>query len=250
MFEKTVSEKQLAANRENARKSTGPKSEEGKNRSRRNAGRHHLTGQVITMTGEDHAAYVDFEKSFFEDRKPEGTLETALVHSIAHAFWRLNRAEAVEENYFSLQSEWNEHTLNGPNPRIQNAALQCMMFFRDPNKFVLLSLYEQRIHRRLEKDLSTLASLQSKRQAAVKPAPAERTSAAAAPCGPGTLTLTAEASTSSPENGFVFSTAPEPPARPRPETSEAPQTYPSPAQHSCNPPLLLRIPQVSELASD
>jgi hypothetical protein len=42
---KPISEKQLEANRRNAQKSTGPRAEAGKERSRLNAFRHHITGQ-------------------------------------------------------------------------------------------------------------------------------------------------------------------------------------------------------------
>jgi hypothetical protein len=46
----TASPAQIAANRRNAHKSTGPRTEEGKNRSRCNAFRHGLTAQVTLMT--------------------------------------------------------------------------------------------------------------------------------------------------------------------------------------------------------
>ena len=45
------SERQIAANRRNARKSTGPRSGAGKNRSRRNAYRHGLTVSITSSEG-------------------------------------------------------------------------------------------------------------------------------------------------------------------------------------------------------
>ncbi|MDE3197137.1 MAG: hypothetical protein KGN84_12370 [Acidobacteriota bacterium] len=217
MFEKTISESQLAANRENAKKSTGPKTEAGKAASSRNACRHNLTGQVVIMTDEDHAACVQYEKSFIADLKPEGALESALVHSIAHGFWRLNRAEAIEENYFNLEAGWNEDSLVAENGQILNAALHCLTFFKDPNKFVLLSLYEQRIHRKLEKDRKALAALQSSRP---KPAPARLPAKPASEPQPKTKSATCA------ENGFDFSAALQPAPDPAATASAPPEPAP------------------------
>ena len=57
-----ISEKRLEANRRNALHSTGPRTEAGRNRSRMNALRHGLTGQVTTMTDEDRLAHDEFSK--------------------------------------------------------------------------------------------------------------------------------------------------------------------------------------------
>ena len=47
-----LSPEQLAANRANAQKSTGPRTPEGKSKSRLNAFRHGITAQVIVMPPE------------------------------------------------------------------------------------------------------------------------------------------------------------------------------------------------------
>src|SRR5260370_30377070 len=52
-----VSEKQLEANRQNARKSTGPRSAEGKFRASRNAVKHGLTAESVVLPNEDPAEY-------------------------------------------------------------------------------------------------------------------------------------------------------------------------------------------------
>ncbi len=51
-----ISDKQFAANRANAKKSTGPKTPEGKNRSRMNGFKHGFTGHATVTTEEDHQA--------------------------------------------------------------------------------------------------------------------------------------------------------------------------------------------------
>src|SRR5271169_6738399 len=114
-----ISEKQLAANRGNALLSHGPTSEAGKNRSRLNALRHGLTGQVTTMTDEDRAAHDQFSSALMKDLAPEGAMETQLAQRIATDSWRLNRISAIEDNLFALgqlqnggQPDWSP--LRGP----------------------------------------------------------------------------------------------------------------------------------------
>jgi len=206
MSNSNISEKQLAANRENAKKSTGPTSEEGKEVTRRNASRHHITGQVFTMTDEDRAAYDSRLEGLIADMKPQGALELTLVQSIAHCFWRLSRAEAMEENNFAVEAQRNENRIECINTQIAEALLQTMAFFENPHTFALLTLYEQRIHRRLHKDLKTLDERQARRPKIEKPA---RPS-------PEPIPQPKVKSATSGENGFVFSNplppSPEPPA--------------------------------------
>jgi len=97
-----ISDKQLEANRSNAELSSGPKTEAGRNRSRMNALRHGLTGQVTTMTDEDRAAHDQFSKALIKDLAPEGAMETQLAQRVATDSWRLNRASAIEDNLFAL----------------------------------------------------------------------------------------------------------------------------------------------------
>jgi len=110
MSNPNISENQLAANRENAKKSTGPTSEEGKSKSSRNASRHYITGHVSTMTEEDRAAYNARLDALIDDTKPQGALELTLVQSVAPGFWRLSRAEAIEENTFAMEAEKKTRT--------------------------------------------------------------------------------------------------------------------------------------------
>src|SRR6202167_6065911 len=97
-----TSEKQIEANRANAQQSRGPTSDAGRKRSRMNALRHGLTGQVTTMTEEDRAAHDTLSKALMKDLAPQGAMETQLAQRIATDSWRLNRASAIEDNIFAL----------------------------------------------------------------------------------------------------------------------------------------------------
>src|SRR3954465_11134445 len=90
-----ISEAQLAANRQNAQKSTGPRTEEGKKRCSINALRHGLTGQFHAFSREDRVAFNAHCTSLMADYQPDTYREKLLVMSIAEDTWRLNRARAI-----------------------------------------------------------------------------------------------------------------------------------------------------------
>ena len=59
-IEKSISLKKILANRENAKRSTGPSSEVGKSWSRRNALKHGLRAENIITVGENKAEFEEF----------------------------------------------------------------------------------------------------------------------------------------------------------------------------------------------
>jgi hypothetical protein len=144
-----ISEKQLEANRRNAQRSTGPRTEAGKERSKLNACRHHLTGQVNTMTEPDRIAFNKFLDGIMKDLAPEGAMEIQLAQRIAHDHWRLNRAAAVEDNLYAMGvghlggNECHDH------PEIDDAMTHARVYTREAQNLQLLTLYEQRTSRTL-----------------------------------------------------------------------------------------------------
>jgi hypothetical protein len=110
-----ATDRQIAANRENAKKSTGPRTDPGKRRSRRNAFRHGLTAESVVTVLEDEAAYRKFEAIILRDYSPEMAIERALVVRLASLLWRLRRAVAIESGLFQIQAEImrDRHLLDG-----------------------------------------------------------------------------------------------------------------------------------------
>ena len=159
-----ISDKQLAANRKNARLSTGPKTVEGRNRSRMNALRHGLTGQVTTMTEEDRAARDKFSEALIRSLAPEGAMETQLAQRIATDSWRLNRASAIEDNLFALGLYEKAGNLCPDHEQIDAALTAARVFTEESKQLQLLTLYEQRLNRGLQKNLALLQSLQAARK--------------------------------------------------------------------------------------
>ena len=73
-----TTDKQKAANTENAKKSTGPRSKAGKTVSRRNALTHGLTGEIIFHPGESPDEYRKLRREYHQEFKPFGRYETEL----------------------------------------------------------------------------------------------------------------------------------------------------------------------------
>jgi hypothetical protein len=96
---------QLQANRRNALKSTGPRTEEGKRISRRNALRHGLTAETVIDGLEDGEDYRDFEAAIIADYDAESAVERELVLRLASLLWRLRRIIAIETDLFAIQAE-------------------------------------------------------------------------------------------------------------------------------------------------
>ncbi len=84
------------ANRENAKKSTGPKTEAGKVRSRANAFRHGLTGRGVAWPEEDQARIDAFVAEQVRLERPQDEHEAWLVARSAVLAWQTERAEGLE----------------------------------------------------------------------------------------------------------------------------------------------------------
>jgi hypothetical protein len=95
--------RQIDANRRNAQRSTGPVSEEGKRKSRRNAVRHGLTAETVIGTLEDAKDYAAFEMAVTAGYDAPTAVERELVLRLASLLWRLRRATAIESGLFNIQ---------------------------------------------------------------------------------------------------------------------------------------------------
>jgi hypothetical protein len=89
-------QKQIEANRRNAQKSTGPRTKEGKERSRFNAVTHGLTGKLDVLPDEDAGSLQERIDDWTDDWKPRCALERELIEKAARISWRLKRAEQVQ----------------------------------------------------------------------------------------------------------------------------------------------------------
>jgi hypothetical protein len=134
-----------------------------------NAYRHGLTGQVLILTPEDQAAYDTHCRGIRESLAPVGAMEADFVQSITDDRWRLKHAGAIENALFAMSL-----TLPGgvthEHPEIDAAFSKARSWLSKGDKYALLTLYENRIQRRVEKNMVLLRQQQADRQAALQKA--------------------------------------------------------------------------------
>jgi hypothetical protein len=125
------SQKQIEANRRNALKSTGPKSDEGKAQSRMNALRHGLTAAQAVLPNEDENDYEKFREGMLESYAPEDSAELAIVEELVNANWRLLRLHRVETQYWDhVGGSYNRGDQGVAEALLQTPDRQMRNFFR------------------------------------------------------------------------------------------------------------------------
>jgi hypothetical protein len=126
-----TSEKQIEANRRNALKSTGPKTDEGKARSSMNALRHGLTAAQAVLPHENEDDYEKLREGMLESYAPENPAEQAIVEELANAYWRLMRLHRVETRYWDhLGGSYNRADEGIAEALLQTPDRQMRNFFR------------------------------------------------------------------------------------------------------------------------
>ena len=167
-----MTEAQLNARRQNAQHSTGPRTPEGRKRSSLNAFRHGLTGQIVIHTPEDEQAFKKHCNGIREALAPIGALEIDLAQAIAEDRWRLNRARALENSIFARGQGEHLHETSG-HPEVVTAFAQGRAWMDHAHELHLLTTYENRIRRSVEKNTAEFRALQAERKAAIAKAEEE-----------------------------------------------------------------------------
>src|ERR1039457_6801574 len=87
-----ATKRQIAANRRNARKSSGPKTPQGKATASMNALRHGLHARKVVISGEEQDEFDQLHAGLQNQYQPQKA-EQHLVDQAAIAQWKLVRAE-------------------------------------------------------------------------------------------------------------------------------------------------------------
>jgi hypothetical protein len=177
---------QLAANRANAKKSTGPRSIEGKQRASMSALQHGLAAQTVVLPHEDSLAYDDMRMSLYNQHEPATPEECMLVDQLAAAWWRTVRVRQIETDMLDLQIQTlnNAHPKKGKSKRSDRQALAVRFVTGDEKDFRNFMRYDAAIERAFYRALNNLQKLQAarvRREAAAEPRPSQSRRAPATP---------------------------------------------------------------------
>jgi hypothetical protein len=148
-----VSEKQLIANRENA-KLGGVKTEAGKAIVKYNAIKHGLTAKEVVVRGEDPEGYTQLLDNLNAEHVPQGEIETQLVCRIAFCIWRLKRSARMESDI--LADDW------------KNSRPYFQSYLK---KWQDVSRYETTIERQMYRAMQELERIQRARRGEPVPPP-------------------------------------------------------------------------------
>jgi hypothetical protein len=146
-----------AVNRANARHSTGPRTDSGKQRSSLNALRHGLTAASAVLPSEDRAAYDAHRRGFFDEYQPATPTETQLVQELADTSWRLNRIPLLEAQVLEVEALARAAA---PLPLDQEITFDIV----DAHRLLAnLGIQGQRLSRQFQKSLDKLRDIQADR---------------------------------------------------------------------------------------
>ena len=171
-----ASQAQIAANRLNAQKSTGPRTPEGKAAMRRNPLRHGLSAATVVLFYESAAEFEEFRQDLVSDFEPEGAEECALVEQIATLRWRLRRVSRAEASLVNAEAEHRRRCLAGGAVKTLYPIDAGMVFEGRIQSLGMLTRYEAGIERQLSRACAMLERRQARRaerQKRQEPEPAE-----------------------------------------------------------------------------
>ncbi len=145
-MEDNAKSKRAISNRKNASRSAGPKTEEGKKRSRQNALRHGFLSKEAVLpnnvSGESKAEYTRFRDQILGDIQPVGAREEIAADLIVLHYWRLRRIYRYEAAALRLELNRPAPTLKSEEIDYKLALLEAVSEELEQNGFIDEEKYE------------------------------------------------------------------------------------------------------------
>ncbi len=193
---------QIAANRKNAKKSTGPKTAQGKAAASKNAVKHGFFARDDVVRDEKQEDFDLYREEMLAEMGPVGVMETTLAERIVNLAWRLRRAEKMQDQALEMQMrtdmldlvvrqvQWTYRDVKGLPQEESYPKDDHMTFGRAARNDIAnyrvlekLLMYERRIESSMMRTIKEFERIQSRRQAKQGRAAERQTSAQSPPAG-------------------------------------------------------------------
>jgi len=158
--------KQIAANRLNAQKSTGPKTPEDKARVSKNALKHGFFSKDVILPGEDpDGEFPQLRESLAQEWQPESATEQFLVETLAAAMWKLMRAQRIQKGAWTrlLRLDYEREEVDEPKTATPGDEGTRNLAEHFPYLSARHDRHEAYLHRLVEKNLRQLRQLRAER---------------------------------------------------------------------------------------
>jgi hypothetical protein len=160
----------------NGVKSKGPKTEQGKQRSRFNALRHGLAARTVCLTEKERPIFEAMVAAYEERFRPADTVEEDLIEQMCVAKWRQRRCWSMETVAIGLQVERDRPAVDHEFVELDDMTRNTIAFMNlaDKNDFLkVLGRYEASARRAYHRALKDLRDLQAERKANLPNEPTE-----------------------------------------------------------------------------
>ena len=167
-----ATKEQIRANGANARRSTGPRTPEGKAKSSQNALKHGLRAQITVLPDENIDDFDVLISELEDEFQPATAIEWTLLRQLADAEWRMRRVPLIEAGVLAKElHESRQHYEDNPDQLPEDPAeveifLIGAMAVSDAETgdvLAKLSRYEARLSHRYFKALAHLRNIQDRR---------------------------------------------------------------------------------------
>ena len=162
-----TSERRIVANRQNALRSTGARTPEGKMSASKNAVKHGILSREVLLPGENGAALEALREKLIVDLAPVGELEMVLVDQMVVCVWKLRRIHVLEAGVFELRLRDHVEIVSVlPKAKLSPAGVLAQALVKDGHQgdqLSKLSRYEAMLERGLFRALHELQRVQAAR---------------------------------------------------------------------------------------
>ena len=160
---KTSSARQTA-NGANAAKSTGPKTEKGKQISSHNALKTGLTGRTVLLPTDDVAVYKSHLEDLNKRYEPKTGEERLHVQTIAHIEWRLLRIPTLETGLLAIGRKRFADCHAEEPAEIRAVMIEAEILLEYQKQLANLAIQESRLNRQHERETAALQALLTTRR--------------------------------------------------------------------------------------